>query len=127
MYKGKSGKMDKRIVEYTQKDIFKQIGGKTPFKDLRKICAILGDDFGEKTKGIGPGTVMKKYKVTELTDKQKNSILFYKKIPQSNIITYNIKKKPFVKCNSDVLKKWLIEEKSFNADRMEKLFASIKM
>jgi hypothetical protein len=118
----KKGNKEKRILEYTQESIFKQIGTKTPFKDLRKICVILGGDYAKKTKGIGPKTVLKKYKEIALTKEQKQAIIAYKKTPQEDMETYNFDKIAFNNCNYDGIKHWLIHEKSFNMERIDKLF-----
>ena len=121
----KKGNKEKQILEYTQESIFKQIDSKTPFKDLRKICVILGGDYAQKTKGIGPKTVLSKYKQVELSKEQKAAIIAYKKTPQDDLETYNFDKTPFANCKSKELMEWLINEKSFNEERMEKLFAKI--
>ena len=47
--------------------------------DLRKIGVILGTDHAPKTPGIGPGTVLKKYEDTELTEEQKGAIGVFEK------------------------------------------------
>jgi flap endonuclease-1 len=47
--------------------------------DLLKIGVIMGCDHCTKTRGIGPKTILKKYKTVELTDEQKNAISIFKR------------------------------------------------
>ena len=65
---------------------------------------------------------MQKYKKTQLSDKQKASLIVYKRTPDTDIVAHNVDKKQFVKCRDNELKEWLINEKTFKAEKINKLF-----
>lgn len=83
-------------------------------EDLIKIGIILGSDFAEKTKGIGFGTVLKKYKQTELSERQQEAFEYFTNQP----IEY---KCLTIDSNITNLKEYLIT-KGFKTDRFKKLF-----
>ena len=120
---------DKKIYEYTQKDIINQIKdqleSKTTLDDVRKICVILGTDFSPKTPKIGPKTVIKKFKDIELTIEQKKALDVFKKIPSDNIKSNNINAQPFKNAKIKLLLDWLVDERSFSKTRMIKLFSKV--
>lgn len=76
--------------------------------DLRKIAVILGCDFSSRTRGIGPKTVLNKFKTVKLTDEQQNAFDHFSKPCVDKIPSYIE-----VKQNIDDLLNWL-EYKRFN-------------
>jgi hypothetical protein len=50
---------------------------------------------------------------------------FQKKPKYKNIKIHNNKKQPFVDCKADLLIDWLVNEKSFNRDRLTKLLGKV--
>jgi 5'-3' exonuclease len=109
---------DKKIYEYVQSDIFKQITditeNESSIEDIKKISVIMGTDFCEKTKGIGAKTVIKKYKNISLTEKQNRCIDIYTNVPSSTAefkdFQYNLE-----------VADWLADDKAFNRERVLKL------
>jgi 5'-3' exonuclease len=108
-------------------DVLKQqtINGKNLTQDdLIKIGVIIGCDFAPKTKGIGPGTVMKKLSEIELTPEQLTAIEIFKhkiKIEDIEIETPD--------CTLDTIKEletWLVNEQNFKAERVEKMLQPIR-
>ena len=79
---------------------------------------VLGSDFAEKTKGIGPGTVLRKGLETKLTDEQlKAKEYFLTRCPYND----NMIRKDTI--DKKELVKWLVEDKNFNEKRIEKLLS----
>lgn len=79
---------------------------------------VLGSDFAEKTKGIGPGTILKKGLDTKLTkEQQKAKEYFLSRCPYN----HNMIKKDVA--DKKGLIKWLEEDKNFNKKRIEKLLS----
>lgn len=116
----KSGKYDL----YTLEDILKQED--ITFDQLIEVGVCLGSDFADKVPRLGPKTVIKKVKDgnIEYTDKQKEAIEYFKK--EVKDIPAPVNKHTVMSTKSlDKLKKWLIEEQSFAADRMEKALTPI--
>ena len=76
-------------VNYTDKQLY---------GILLRVCLILGTDFAEKTKSVGPGTVIKKYSEIVLTEDQKNALQIFKnhpKIEDIKIIKFKANPKKF--------------------------------
>lgn len=123
---------DKKIYEYTQDDILKQIKEtnknfrEPDLDDIRKACLILGTDFAPKTPRIGSGTVLKKLHELELTDKQKHGRMHFERKPKkSSIIIHNEDKTPFVDCEVNILLDWLVKEKSFSRSRITNMLKKV--
>jgi hypothetical protein len=57
--------------------------------DLQKIGIILGSDHSPKTPGIGPKTVLRKFRTIELTDEQKGALEVFKKPIDISAIKFN--------------------------------------
>lgn len=91
--------------------------------DLKKIGIVLGSDHAPKTPGIGPGTVLKKYKSVKLTEVQDKAIqVFSREVDLSNLKFHgyedNITKKEYTdKINK--LIDWLVIEKGFNREKIK--------
>jgi len=116
---------DKKIYIYTQENILKQIGENKNINDIRKIAVILGCDFCAKTKKIGPKTVFNKYENIELNEQQQKAYDYYSKELDTNIVINNNDKQQFIDCNKELLIDWLVNEKSFNRDRITKQLENI--
>jgi 5'-3' exonuclease len=116
---------DKKIYIYTQENVLEQIGEGSNINDIRKIAVILGCDFCDKTKKIGPKTIFSKYKNIELNEQQQNAYNYYSRELDNNIEIINSDKHQFVNCNKDILIDWLVNEKSFNRDRITKQLEKI--
>lgn len=118
---------DKKIYEYTQEDILNQLeeaGIANPdLDDIRRICVVLGCDYNDRTPGIGPKTVLKKFQKVELTDAQKRGLVEFAKEPADDIDVYNFNKVPLSSIDDiNDLIEWLVVDKSFNKARLEKKF-----
>lgn len=74
-------------------------------EDLARIGVILGSDFAEKTKGVGPATVIKKYKNIVLTEKQERALI---KLTKSVDLKTSIIERVAKKANIEQLTKWFI-------------------
>lgn len=100
--------------EYTLNDVL--VDYELTRENLVHYGVVLGSDFSKKTKGIGPGTILKKGLDVELTDEQaKAKQYFLSKCPyEESMINKNVMAK-------DVLIKWLVEDKNFNEKRIIKL------
>lgn len=123
---------DKKIYEYTQEDILRQIKEtNSKFRDpdlddIRKTCLILGTDFAPKTPRVGSGTVLKKLHELKLTEKQKDARMHFERKPKkSSIIIHNEDKTPFVDCDVNVLLEWLVKEKSFSRSRITNMLKKV--
>jgi flap endonuclease-1 len=93
--------------------------------ELLDICVIMGTDFCNKTPGIGPKTVLRKFRTTELTTEQKNAKKLFKKHSDLTKLKWHADPldgpEPFddpVKINA--LLNWLVNDKGFNRDRVKK-------
>jgi hypothetical protein len=111
---------DKKIYEYTQEDVLKQIAESNDefeeptLSDFLKAAVALGTDMADKTPGIGAKTVLKKLHTIKLTKKQKEAIEHFKKRPTTeSIVIHNSDKTPFVDCPIDNLIRWLVDSKNF--------------
>ncbi len=99
-------------------------------KDLIKIGLILGTDFAPKSAGIGPKTVLKKYKKIELTEQQLNAYNqnFMRTLTEEELKTlknsiHNVDSTPFSnKEKFTQLLDWLELVKKFNRSRIENHF-----
>jgi hypothetical protein len=116
---------DKKIYEYTQEDILKQIAENSQVEepdlsDIRKVAIALGTDLSEKTPGIGPKTVLKKLHTLKLTKKQKEVIKEFEKVPdETSLVVHNDGQTPLgPECRKDELITWLVDEKAFNRTRL---------
>ena len=109
---------DKKIYVYTQENILEQIGENKSINDIRKIAVILGCDFCNKTTKVGPKTVFKKYETIELNEQQQKAYEYYSKELEDNIEINNLDKQQFVDCQKNTLIDWLVNEKSFNRERI---------
>ena len=124
---------DKKIYEYQQEDLFKQIEKSSSveeadYLDLLKICLIAGNDFTEKTTGVGPKTILKKFTDIKLVKSQiKARCHFQKKPIKKNIIIHNEDKEPFKNCQMDLLIDWLVEQKSFSRSRVMGSLGKVKV
>jgi 5'-3' exonuclease len=119
---------DKKIYEYVQSDIIKQLRKYQPvatLADIRKVAVIAGTDFVPKTPGVGPKTILAKYKNIVLTDEQIAAIKTFEKEPDEDISTYNLDKTPFVDTNYKLLIEWLVSERSFSKERVIKTLGKV--
>ena len=91
--------------------------------NLHKIGMILGSDHAPKTKGVGPGTVLKKYKGIELSEEQTKSCnVFSKDINISNLKYYGYNKNITKKEQNEKIDKlinWLVVKKGFNKEKIK--------
>ena len=96
-------------------------GNDITMDDLRKIAVIAGCDHCKKTPGIGPKTILKKFKDVELTDEQKKAVkVFEKTYDITKLKWHNIDNEPFEdKDKMTKLLDWL-ESKNFNRERISK-------
>ena len=120
---------DKKIYEYTQESVFNEIShhkAEPTMDDFLKICAILGCDFCEKTPRVGPKTVLKKFETIKLTTEQLKAIEAFKKpIDLANVIYHNKDNLAFKHCLHSDLLNWLVIERSFSRERIEKQLAKV--
>jgi len=120
---------DKQIYEYTNEDILNQIAENSDIievtiDDLLTAAMALGTDACDKTPGIGPATVLKKLSTIKLTDKQKNAMKEFTKIPSKDSIKIvSSDKKAFEDANIDDLVDWLVNTKSFSRTRITTLLS----
>lgn len=112
----KKGTKKNMYEEYNLKSIM--IHHKINREQMVRIGVILGSDFSEKTKGIGPGTVIKKSPLIKLTsDQKKAKDYFLSKCPYSEDM---VNRKHI---NKDALIEWLVNDKNFNKARVVKLLS----
>lgn len=116
MFKGPSliRKVKTKYYLYELKCILEE--SKLNYEEFVHMGVSLGSDFAEKVKGIGIKSAVSKGPKTELNEKQIKAKEYF----ISNCkIELNINKK-----NKDIpeLINWLVEDKSFNKQRLEKLF-----
>jgi 5'-3' exonuclease len=120
---------DKKIYEYTQDSIIKQLDdkhkleSKRTISDIRKVAVIMGTDFCNKTPKIGPKTVLTKLDSIKLTEQQKDAIGEYQKLETADIkLVIKNKDKTAFSDSNDKLIDWLVNKKGFNRERLQKLF-----
>lgn len=76
--------------------------------DLAVIGVILGSDWGLKTKGIGPKTVLKKYKSVALTPQQEKGVeIFLSTVDLSEVEIHR------PKVDKDAFVDWVVNDKGF--------------
>jgi hypothetical protein len=116
----------KKLFEYDLYNILTQYN--LDQDELIKVGLILGTDFADKTPRIGPKTVLKKFRDIELTADQEIAYkdIFKKKLTNveiNSIVVENIDKPSFSDMNkyNDLLI-WLKLVKTYNSDRIDKLF-----
>lgn len=110
----------KKIYEYDLSSIINSIDEDADIYDLRKICAILGNDFCIKTKGISTKTVIKKYKKVILNEDQIKSIEIYSR--NIEIEEFELEFKEISQDRVDTLINWLVDQYDFNRDRLVNSF-----
>jgi 5'-3' exonuclease len=120
---------NKKLYQYKQSDILNQISQEVEstyipnITTIRKICSILGSDFSKRTRGVGPKTVLRKFRTIQLSDDQKKAIKIFSTIPNiKNVRFKNENAEYFKESNVRELIDWLVSDKSFNRARIEKLF-----
>lgn len=84
--------------------------------ELVHLSVILGSDFADKTKGIGPKTVLKKGLKIELTKEQQIAKDYFMNDCPCHLDDIKSNEK-----NIKGLIKWLVDDKNFNEDRLNKL------
>ncbi len=91
------------------------------YDDLIKICVILGTDFADKSKRVGPKTVMAKFQTIELTDEQKKAVEYIKMpVNLADIDRSNAMNQPFSNVDKYAeLLEWLYLVKGFNIGRIK--------
>jgi len=110
----KKGAKKVSYEEYTLDDVL--VDYELTREQLVHYGVVLGSDFSDKTKGIGPGTILKKGLGTKLTDEQEGAKQYFlSKCPyDDNMIKRDVMDK-------DTLIKWLVDDKNFNEKRITKL------
>jgi 5'-3' exonuclease len=114
---------NKKIYRYDQAELLKQISSdeyRATSEDIRKVCVLLGCDFVERKRGMGPKTTLKKYREVNLDTRQQDAYDFFSKELYGEIHINNADKRQFRNYNKEELLNWLAEERSFNRDRLEK-------
>ena len=114
---------NKKIYRYDQAELLTQISSddhKATPEDLRKICVLLGCDFVGRKRGMGPKTTIKKYGDIELDQKQQQAYDFFSKDLKGEIPVFNEDKHQFINYDREELTRWLVEDRSFNRDRLER-------
>lgn len=94
---------------------------------LAKISIILGSDHAEKTSGVGPKTVLKKYKNIVLSEGQTKALDVFKKPVDITSISFNNKDSAPLS-NDDKIKELLdwLESRNFNRDRIKKQISKVR-
>lgn len=85
---------------------------------LVHIGVVLGSDFADKTKGIGPKTVLNKGLDVKLTKQQQNAKEYFLSSCPYDIDAINKNN-----LNKNALIQWLVDEKNFNMQRITKLLS----
>jgi hypothetical protein len=110
----------KVFQQYTLDDVLKD--NKIDIINLQKIGIILGSDHAPKTPGIGPGTILKKYKNVELSEEQINAVNVFSKEFNITDLQYNghkdISKKEYIEKINKLID-WLVIKKGFNRDKIQ--------
>jgi flap endonuclease-1 len=93
--------------------------------ELLDICVIMGTDFCNKTPKIGPKTVLRKFRTTELTTDQKNAKKIFKKHSDLTKLKWQSDPLDGPEPFDDSIKikallNWLVNDKGFNSDRVKK-------
>jgi 5'-3' exonuclease len=114
--RGPGGKYD----EYVLAECLKQHA--VTYAELVTLCTALGTDFCQKSPGVGPATVVKKFRTLEYTDEQKKA--------QAKFMNFKKVKYEFIASNRttaslDELKTWLTVKQGFNRERLDKMLAPL--
>lgn len=115
-----------KILDISSEDIIRHLheAGLVDFelKDLRKIAAIMGCDFCDKTPGIGIKSVLKKINTTVLTERQIKTVneVFGEEITGKNVI-----ERVVTNLDEKGLTEWL-ESHNFGKTIIEKLISALK-
>lgn len=86
-------------------------------QDLVKIGIILGSDFAAKTPGVGPKSVLKKFKTIQLTDEQQSAANHFLTAPSmDNVVFHNIESRDndTIFAEHQKLHDWLISKQFTN-------------
>ena len=125
----------KKFFLYEADEIFDQLS--IDRADLAKIAAILGCDYTKyeengkiitgKTKGVGPLTVLKKFRDIELTPLQQNAVdkfmHVFTQYEIDQVDVFNAENEPFTNNEKyQQLIDWIVFVKGFNKARIEKAF-----
>lgn len=99
---------------------------------LIKIGVILGCDFAEKTPGVGPKTVLKKYATIEMSERQLEAVEYFKKpiCPNALAMTewHTTESGPFGDLEKmQGLFQWMTVAKGFSISRTESRFKAAKI
>lgn len=87
-------------------------------KELIQVATVLGCDFCDKTPGIGPGTVIKKFRSIEYTDEQKAAQQRFTTKPVYKYIEPKSSKESISE-----LTEWLVVKQGFKRDRIDKMLS----
>lgn len=100
---------------------------KITHEELIDISLMLGSDMAEKTKGVGPKTVLKKFKNIVLTETQQKAKQLFMTMPNTEF-TASTAEKSFSKNEKfQSLLTWLEVEKNFKRDRIITQFQKAKL
>lgn len=121
----------KKLYEYDLRELLSV--NDISLNDLIKIGLILGSDFADKTPGIGPKTVMKKYQTIVLSEAQTKAMneKFTRTITNNEVKSIQVNNNTHTsftnKIKYDLMLDWLVYEKSYNRDRIDKQFKKAKL
>ena len=115
----KSGKK-KVLQKYILDDILHS--NKISLPDLQKISVILGCDHAEKSAGIGPKTVIKKYTTVVLNDSQIEALKVFN--TNCNVASIEFKNTEYTTLKIPELLDWL-GSKNFSIDRIKKQISKV--
>lgn len=122
--RNKKDKKKELLEVYYLQDVLTLIKPTADISDLHKIAAHMGCDFCNKTKGVGPKTVLKIYNDKDFTDEQMDAMEEFAKLPPRDMATLVQNKDaiPFSDLDKKIkLHNWLVSEKGFNSTRVSKL------
>jgi len=94
--------------------------------DLKKIAILLGTDFAPKTRGIGPGSVLRRFRSVLLTDEQEAAMrgTFCASTAGITLHIMNADAAPFSDAEKyTALLDWIEVERGYNRERIAKQFA----
>lgn len=121
----------KKLFYYNLSDLLKEY--ELTQDNFIKVGLMLGTDFAKKSPGIGPKTVLKKYKTTELTQAQIDAMnQNFKKVLTKNelelLVIHNDKYTPFTNEKKYIqFLDWLEIVKNYNRIRIMKQFEKNKL
>lgn len=123
---------DKIIYEYTEKSLLEQIAEanenipKPDKSHILKCALISGNDYVDKTPGVGPKTILKKLHSIDLNADQKAAIPKFTKEPDmKNVVVYNDNKEAFVNNDAKKLLEWLVVSKKFTRSLVLSRFSKV--